>query len=296
MTFLENPRFPENIAYGMAGGPSFQTDVVIVNSGFESRNITWAEARCSYDAAHGLKSQADINTLIAFFRAMKGRGHGFRFKDWMDYTVAVTEGIILPVGAAPGSLFSFQLAKQYVQGSLSDIRPIQKPVNGTVQIYRNGTLIGTGGSPGQYRIDTATGLITYAPTRYLGLASISQANPAIVSTTTAHGLNNGDSVSFIGANGMNIQGISAVNGQFFTVTNATPTTFQLAELTNTLGVDAAATYGTIAVLFNSGDILNWSGEFDVPCRFDTDQMKTAVDAYNVYSWGQIPVIEIKVGA
>lgn len=33
--------------------------------------------------------------------------------------------------------------------------------------------------------------------------------------------------------------------------------------------------------------------FDVPARFDTDQMKVTIEAYGSFSWGQIPVVEVK---
>ena len=34
-------------------------------------------------------------------------------------------------------------------------------------------------------------------------------------------------------------------------------------------------------------------EFDVPVRFNTDQMRVSFDDYNIYTWGQIPIIEVK---
>jgi hypothetical protein len=52
---------------------------------YEQRNINWSSARGRWDVASGLKKQTQLDTLIAFFRARKGRAHGFRFKDWTDY-------------------------------------------------------------------------------------------------------------------------------------------------------------------------------------------------------------------
>lgn len=34
-------------------------------------------------------------------------------------------------------------------------------------------------------------------------------------------------------------------------------------------------------------------EFDVPVRFNTDQMLSTLEHYNVHSWGQIPLVEVK---
>ena len=42
----------------------------------------------------------------------------------------------------------------------------------------------------------------------------------------------------------------------------------------------------------SGDVYTWSGEFDVPCRFDTDRMPISIPEFGAYSWGQIPIKEL----
>jgi uncharacterized protein (TIGR02217 family) len=71
--------------YGATGGPEFATTVVATGSGHEKRNVNWAEARGRWDVASGLKKQAQIDELIAFFRARTGRAYGFRFNDWTDH-------------------------------------------------------------------------------------------------------------------------------------------------------------------------------------------------------------------
>ena len=80
MTGFHEIRFPDNIAYGATGGPEFATTVVVTGAGHEQRNVNWAEARGRWDVASGLKNQAQLDELIAFFRARKGRAYGFRFK------------------------------------------------------------------------------------------------------------------------------------------------------------------------------------------------------------------------
>jgi hypothetical protein len=84
MSFHE-VRFPDNIAYGATGGPEFATTVVATGAGHEKRNVNWSEARGRWDVASGLKKQAQIGELIAFFRARRDKAYGFRFKDWTDY-------------------------------------------------------------------------------------------------------------------------------------------------------------------------------------------------------------------
>lgn len=151
MAFVEI-RFPTDIAYGSAGGPVYSTDIVITRSGHEQRNSNWAEARARYDVAHGVKNQTQLNTLIAFFRARKGRADGFRFKDWTDF--AATAQII---GTGDGATSQFQLIKTYENGSVIETRTISKPVDGTVNIY----LDGVSENSANYSVNTLNGIITF---------------------------------------------------------------------------------------------------------------------------------------
>ena len=78
-------RFPEVISWGATGGPGYDTTVVEFDTGKEQRNQNWARARMAWDVSHGVKSQADLDKLIAFFRGRRGRAHGFRYKDLVDF-------------------------------------------------------------------------------------------------------------------------------------------------------------------------------------------------------------------
>jgi Conserved hypothetical protein 2217 (DUF2460) len=133
MTSFHEVRFPDNVAYGATGGPEFATTVVATGSGHEKRNVNWAQARGRWDVASGLKKQAQIDELIAFFRARRGKAYGFRFKDWTDYKA---EGQVL--GTGDDVLTQFQLVKHYPSGSVIEVRTITKPVAGTVKVYLDG--------------------------------------------------------------------------------------------------------------------------------------------------------------
>ena len=152
MAFVE-VRFPTDIAYGSVGGPEYSTDIVMTQSGHEQRNINWAEARARYNVAHGVKTQVQLDTLIAFFRARKGRANGFRFKDWTDYQA--TNQII---GTGDAVEIEFQLVKTYDNGSVTETRTITKPVVNTLTVY----LDSVEESGSNYSVNTITGLITFA--------------------------------------------------------------------------------------------------------------------------------------
>lgn len=159
MAFVET-RFPDDIAYGSSGGPAYLTDVAATESGHEKRNVNWAAARARYNVAHGVKTQAQLDALIAFFRARKGRAHGFRFKDWTDFS-AVGQSL----GAGNGSQTQFQLVKRYVSGGVTETRTIAKPVAGTVKPYLNSVLQTSG-----FSVNTATGVVTFTAAPGNGVA------------------------------------------------------------------------------------------------------------------------------
>ncbi len=151
MAFVEE-RFPTDIAYGSSGGPEYSTDIVITHGGYEQRNINWSHARAKYNVAHGVKTQAQLDSLIAFFRARKGRADGFRFKDWSDYKVTAQV-----IGTGNGTNKIFQLVKTYSSGSVTETRTISKPVVATLAVYVNVVL--QAGSA--YSLDSITGKITF---------------------------------------------------------------------------------------------------------------------------------------
>jgi uncharacterized protein (TIGR02217 family) len=74
MSGFHEVRFPDNIAYGATGGPEFATTMVATSSGHEKRNVNWSEARGRWDVATGLKKQAQIDELIAFFPGATRQG------------------------------------------------------------------------------------------------------------------------------------------------------------------------------------------------------------------------------
>lgn len=44
----------------------------------------------------------------------------------------------------------------------------------------------------------------------------------------------------------------------------------------------------------SGDVITADFEFDVPVRFDTDEMAVSMDSFDAGNWSSIPLIEVRV--
>ncbi|TKW65666.1 MAG: TIGR02217 family protein [Paracoccus denitrificans] len=154
-------RFPANLSFGSIGGPERRTEIVKLSNGHEERNTPWAHSRRVYDAGLGLRSLDDIHAMIAFFETRGGQLHGFRWKDWADFKScapsrrpAFSDQVL---GHGDSRTVSFQLGKRYASGPATYIRPITKPVEGTVKV-------GVGGDEKRealdYDVDTTTGVIT----------------------------------------------------------------------------------------------------------------------------------------
>ncbi len=150
--------FPATISYGAVGGPEFKTTIVTLDSGHERRNIDWSVARGQWDVQHGLKDQTDLETLIAFFRAREGMAHGFRFKDWTDYTL--DRQII---GTTDTSTTTFQIYKRYTS-SVNYDRDITKVLSGAESVWVNNVAITEGGGAGEYQLNDNTGIVTLGAT------------------------------------------------------------------------------------------------------------------------------------
>lgn len=156
-------RFPANLSFGASGGPERRTDVVSLANGFEERNTPWAHSRRRYDAGMGLRSMDDIDAVLAFFEARRGRMHGFRWKDWTDFQTGRPsrqvdfEDEVIAIGDEVRSVF--QLVKVYRSGTQTYARPVHKPVQGTLRIG----LAGDEQSEGiDFTVDYTTGLVTFA--------------------------------------------------------------------------------------------------------------------------------------
>ena len=169
MANFHEVRFPTAIAFDSTGGPERKTEIVILGSGFEERNATWANSRRKYDVGYGVKSLDDIHAVLAFFEARKARLYGFRFKDFADFKscapLQTTTATDQAIGAGDGTTTAFQLVKTYLSGAASWSRTIAKPVGGTVKVAVAG-VVRTGG----WSVDTTNGIVTFAAAPASGAA------------------------------------------------------------------------------------------------------------------------------
>lgn len=151
MQGFDDVRFPEDISYGSRGGPQYLTDVVSLSGGHEKRNSNWTLPRARYNVAHGVKTGEQMDALLAFFHARRGRARGFRFKDWTDYRLVDGQ-----IGVGDAAVQQFQIVKTYESGASILQRSITHPVVGSVQIYIDAAPQQRGVS-----VDHFTGIVTF---------------------------------------------------------------------------------------------------------------------------------------
>lgn len=126
--------FPLEIGREASVVATTSTAIAAGAGGREQRNSEWADARLRFDAGPGVRSEADLALLIAFFRARRGPAQGFRFRDPFDDSSNGATGTPEPVdqllGIGDGTRTRFPLTKAYGEAR----RRITRPVAASVRV------------------------------------------------------------------------------------------------------------------------------------------------------------------
>ena len=161
-TSFHEVRFPTGISRGASGGPERRTEIVTLSSGHEERNTRWAHSRRRYNAGYGIRSLDDLDAVVAFFEERRGRLYGFRWKDHGDYKSCAPSAVPGPLdqvlGTGDGVRTVFDLAKTYGGGASNYIRPVKKPVAGTIRVAVDGMEKSEGAD---FSADTTNGQISF---------------------------------------------------------------------------------------------------------------------------------------
>ncbi|MDQ0509751.1 DUF2460 domain-containing protein [Ancylobacter amanitiformis] len=154
--------FPLDIALGAAGGPERATEIVTTLTGREERNTRLHHSRRRWDAGYGVTSLAQLSAVVAFFEERRGRLYGFRWRDRLDHASAAPGAGVTPfdqnLGTGDGERAAFTLAKAYGGAHAPYVRPIAKPVAGSVRVAINGAerVVGE-----HFTLDATTGTVTF---------------------------------------------------------------------------------------------------------------------------------------
>ena len=150
MQAFDDVAFPLSIGREASLAPAFSTQIVESPSGHERRSSDWADARLSFDAGPGVRSEADIAELITFFRARRGAARGFRFTDPYDdrscAVGAVPGALDQRLGIGDGVRAEFPLQRFYGEGEEAQVRRITRPVAGSIRVAVDGVELTEGWS------------------------------------------------------------------------------------------------------------------------------------------------------
>lgn len=144
MNAFDDLSFPLALGREVAVEPAFRTAIVTTAGGMEQRNAEWADARLSFDAGPGVRSETDLQALLAFFRARRGAAVGFRLQDPFDHSsngmTGAPAAIDQSLGEGDGVRTDFPLVKHYG----AQARRITRPVPGTVLVSVDGEALESG--------------------------------------------------------------------------------------------------------------------------------------------------------
>lgn len=304
-------KFPDDISYNSIGATRFQTDVVIVDSGFDQRVSRWDQPLMEYDVAYGVRTFEQLHALIAFFRAMQGKKNAFLYYDWVDHTSTLATALEArqapPIGPFDQVLgvgdkltYQFQLQKTYPtpRGAASSVRPIYKPVVDTVEV---GVALE---QVTNFTVNRDTGVVTFTPrVTKANIASVVLAYTyANVWTLTAPA---GTWSEFVVGDGLVLSG--------FTSPANNTTLAQVLEVTGVNGDGSVLSFHTTVTGFGSactqenatvsthpaprqGQQVTAGYEFYVPVRFDTDRLPVTLEEYGVGGAADVKLIEVRPNA
>lgn len=157
---FDDVQFPLAIGQRASVTPGFSTAIVTSASGYEQRNMDWASGRLRFDAGPGVRSEADLQTLIAFFRARRGAAKGFRFRDPLDHSSNGMTGepgsLDQHIGTGDGTRTAFPLIKTYGSAPEPEMRRITRPdaTSITVAVVGVGVSVWTLGEGGTILFST----------------------------------------------------------------------------------------------------------------------------------------------
>lgn len=299
---LSTARFPSCVSFGAISGPLFSTVRTVVASGHDDVVIRYEQPLHRYTFEHANRTQTEHDELLKFFMAVKGMGHRFPVKDHTDYICLVVDSAVqalhsgLTVGTAGlgYGTADYVLQKKYTVGGLTTYRNIHAPQSGFI-LYRGGSPVTFGVSPGNAAIDSQTGKITFVAdqTRVISSHTVGASHVLTLASAFSPNIAIGQRVYITGVTGT---AATTLNGLSHAVTNVSGAVVTIG--TTTTGLTAST--GDAFFYPQASETLTWAGEFDVICRFLSDEAsfeivdRAGTQGGLLYSWSGINLTEVRV--
>jgi len=268
MAFDEIRFNDQMIIYNTSGGASYNTKIVETNGGKEQRNAVWLYPRAHYTFTDRLIMEDEKDYILGFFNARGGRERGFRFKDWADFEDKGS-GVFNESGVG-NSLATAQMFKRYTSGPISRYRKIVKPVLGTISVKMDGT-------PKAGTMDYTTGVFTFDPIVKTVTGATAIGTSTYQLTVPGHGFLDADKVYLTLTGGT----WSTQNG-LHTLSIIDADTISFSGNASTAGTFIS---GSVSWYPQAANTLTWAGQFDVPVRFDSDEISMEMHSAEVIEYG-----------
>jgi uncharacterized protein (TIGR02217 family) len=281
VTAFDEVLWPPDYGRGTSLGPTFRTIVIATESGADQRIVTSSVAIHRFEVQADQRSAIMHATLKAFFLCRTGRAFGFRFKDWADYQVTNEPLLVGAAGNPATGSPTVQLVKSYTSSPRTYVRNIYKPVASPAVTLRKNA-----GAFAGFTLDTTTGLVTLNALNTKAITAISA--PGATTTLTV-GASNGFAINdLVYITG--VVGETQLNGLVGTVTASPGTTITVNI--NSTGFSTYISGGTATKYLTTTDTLDWTGQFDVPVRLDTDEMMVSYEDVDIRSWASVRLVEL----
>lgn len=281
------------IIYDTEGGPEYSTEVGHVDSGAERRQANNDEGLGSWDIGEREVLLTELKPIETFFRARKGKAYAFRWKDWADYVVLITEGR-LGLTAIGTGLPTYDLYKRVSDSGGSDDHRIWLPLSAMVQ--RGGSPVTEGVGAGQIAIDLVNGRVTFVADGTSNASAITPGATTGVTLAADLGLIATKLLYLTGFTGADAALVNGLSHTINSISGAGPYVFTLA--TNTSGKTITLGSGQGRKYPQASEALTWSGQYDKLVRFGTDKLTRRflqidqASGVSMFHLGSLPVVEV----
>ncbi|EIZ78294.1 hypothetical protein WSK_3176 [Novosphingobium sp. Rr 2-17] len=144
MQAFDDVPYPLALGSDASVAAEFSTSISVSASGFERRNSVWSNARLRFDVGPGVRSEAELGALIAFYRARRGPARGFRLRDPSDHSSNGMTGAPAAtdqqIGIGDGLKADFALVKRYGSGDAVQVRRITRPDFASIVVSVDGVV------------------------------------------------------------------------------------------------------------------------------------------------------------
>ena len=292
---FHNVTIPNEFTFGAQINMQYRTQVVATKGGYEQRNVGWYDPKVSMNLSPCVTTQAELDFLIAFFRARGGPEYAFRCRNWLDYQVTNQE----LASPADGITIQYQLFKEYATGIAGDTytetRAITHPDSTTFELFTNGVAA----DPTFYTLDDTTGVIT------MNNKVFTFASPLVADFLQS---TSPDSVVRLDAGNFITDGFAigdrlifrsiAVGDDFIFGAEVVSVSSDTLELNSFGGgltpipEQREPAVCEVFYAFGSDETLTWSGTYDLPVRFETETFPTQFDAFGLRR-ANVSVVEVR---